>query len=480
MYRRRLSASIFALLLASAPAFAEPATSEGAKTLGESFAAYFGRSAVEQGIIAVTPQGDDYKVSIDLQRAIDGLGIPGGGIKLDAFSFLTTPQQGGAWKVAADAFPNASLHLSIPDGDYDGSLMMRGFKFAGVYDPKLAAFVNASNTIDAIDVRWTAKDADVSLEEAGYVLEMQSSEADGGAVNSKFHHALKSVLETVKVAPNGKTPMNVVYKVGPITSDGTAEGVRSRSMLDLWAFLVGLGGIEKAADHQDELKSRLNALLPLWTSSKVAASIDGVSVQMPFGQVSVKSFGERVAVTGIAPHGEFEIGLKIDGLTLPTALLPSWSVPLLPDLLDANVKFSADGLDQIAKTAIAEADFRDDPPLSEDSQDKLAGMWRSANPRVTIQPSRMTSPNYALAVQGEFALSGAKPTGHVTIEAQGFDKSVAVVQAAAQSNPQLQQVLAALTIAKGLAKTGADGKLTWDIALAEGGAVTINGQSIGK
>src|SRR5437879_3901387 len=143
MYRRRLSASIFALLLANAPAFAEPATSEGAKALGESFATYFGHSAVEQGIIAVAPQGDDYKVTVDLQRVVDGLGIPGGGLKLDAMSFLTTPQQGGTWKVAADAFPNASLHLSIPDGDYEGSLRMPGYKFTGVYDPKLATFLTA-------------------------------------------------------------------------------------------------------------------------------------------------------------------------------------------------------------------------------------------------------------------------------------------------------------------------------------------------
>jgi hypothetical protein len=368
--------------------------------------------------------------------------------------------------------------MSIPDGDFDGSLMMKGFKFAGVYDPKLAAFVNATNTVDAIDVRWAAKGADISLEESGYSLQLESADAGGGAVTSKVHHTLKSVLESVKITADGKAPMNVVYKVGPITSDGTAEGMRGRSMLDLWAYLVGLGGVEKAAEHQDELKSRLTALLPLWTSTKVVASIDGVTADLPFGQIGVKSFVERVALSGVVPHGEFEIGLKMDGLTLPTALLPSWSVPLLPNLLDTDVKFAVEGLDQMAKAVIADMDLNKDPPLSEESQDKLAGMWQSGNPKVLIQPSRIASPNYTLTVQGELTLKGEKPSGQVTIEADGFDKSLALVQAAAQANPQLQQVLQGLAIAKGLAKAGADGKLSWQIALAADGGVTVNGQKV--
>jgi hypothetical protein len=417
-------------------------------------------------------------VSIDLQRFIDGLGIPGGGIKVSALSFLTTPQQGGTWKVAADSFPNASLHLSIPEGNYDGSLMMRGFKFAGVYDPKLAAFLTATNTVDAIDVRWAAKDIDVSLEEAGYVVNLESSDAGGGAANSKVRHTLKSVLETVKATHDGKTPVNIVYKVGPITSDASAEGVRSRGMLDLWAFLVGLGGADNITQHQDELKSRLTNLLPLWTSTKVSATIDGVAVQLPFGDVSVKTIVERVALSGIVPHGEFELGLKIDGLSLPTALLPSWSVPLLPNLLDTNVKFAVDGLDQIAKTAIADFDLNEDPPLSEESQEKLAGMWLIGNPKIVIQPSRIASPNYTVSLQGELTIKGEKPSGHVTIEADGFDKSLALVQAAAQANPELKQVIAGLGMAKSLAKAGADGKLSWEVVLSADGGVAINRQKV--
>ena len=90
------------------------------------------------------------------------------------------------------------------------------------------------------------------------------------------------------------------------------------------------------------------------------------------------------------------------------------------------------------------------------------------------------SPNYAVSVAGEFAAIGPMPTGKVTIEAEGFDKSFAIVQAAAQGNPQLQQVLMGLGVAEGLAKPGPGDKLTWEIALGADGAVSVNGQKMGK
>jgi hypothetical protein len=480
MRRLSIKASVLAFLLASAPAFAEPATPEGAKALGQSFAAYFGQSSLEQGIIAVAPQGDDYKVTIDLQRVIDMVGLPAGSVTLAPLSFLTAPQPGGTWKVGADGFPNLGFRMSTPDGDYSGSLALNNYKLAGVYDPKLATFLTMSNTVDTIDVKWAAKDAEVALQESGYAVDFQSSDAGGGAVSGKMRHTLKSLLETVTASGKGGAGgMRIVYKVGPMTSDGTIEVMKSRAMLDLWAFLVS-EGLEHVLEHQDELKDRLTAMLPLWEQSQVTLALDGVSAELPFGEIKIGSFGERLAMTGLVPHGAFELGLKLDGLTIPAALLPAWAAPLLPSLVDTNLKFTLDGLDEMAKLAIAEVDFSDDPPLSDEAQEKLADLYRKGNPKLVIAPSRVASPNYVVSLSGEFSAVGPKPTGKVTIEAEGFDKSFAILQAAAQGNPQLQQALMGLGVAKGLAKPGPDGKLSWEIALGEDGAVSVNGQKMGK
>jgi hypothetical protein len=482
----RWSASILAILLASAPALAEPATQEGAKALGESFAAYFGRTAVDQGIIAVTPQGEDYKVTVDPQRVIDGLGLPAGSVKLGALSFLTAPQPDGTWKVGMDGFPSVDVHVATPEGEVGGSLALNGYRFEGVYDPKLAAFLTAKGTVDLIDVKWMTQGMEVSLQEAGYLLEMQASDAGGGAVSAKTHHAVKSVVETVKVTPPAKpgtpqaAPISIVYTLGAMTGDGSMEGMRSRAALNLWAFLVGLEGIEHVVEHQDELKTQLLAILPLWSNAEATVSLDGVSAQFPFGSIGLKTLGERLAFSGLTSQGAFELGLKLDGLTLPAPLIPSWSKPLVPTLLDVGFKITIEGLDEIARTLIEDLDLEADPPLSEESQTKLEDMLASGSPKLVIAPSRLTSPSFDISVEGEMALTKPKPSGKITIEADGFDKSLAIVQAAAQSDPKLQQVLTGLTMVKGLAKQSPDGKPSWVLEYSVDGVFTVNGQKMGK
>ena len=63
-------------LLAPPPAFAESATSEGAKALAQSLAPYFGQSAFDRGLITVAPKGEAYELSFDLQGIVDGFGLP--------------------------------------------------------------------------------------------------------------------------------------------------------------------------------------------------------------------------------------------------------------------------------------------------------------------------------------------------------------------------------------------------------------------
>jgi hypothetical protein len=483
MRRHYLSASLFALLVAATPVRAQPATSEGAKALAESFALYFGHGALDQGIIAVTPQGEDYKVVIDLQKAVDQLGLPPGTATLGAMSILTTPQPGDKWKVAMDGFPNLALHMSTPDGDVTGSLASTGYKFEGVYDPKLAAFLTAKGSIDLIDLKYSAQGADASLQEEGIAFDVTSTDAGNGAVNATTHQTMKGLSETVKASSNGKQggaglPITISYKVGPMTGDASIEAMHGRAMLDLWAYLVSLGGPQEALEHQDELKEKLSAIFPIWNDLKVTVALNGITAGLPFGEIKMNSFSEKIAMSGLVPHGELGLGLRFEGLSLPPGLLPAWAGPLLPNLFDSDVKFTLEGLDEIAKTALEEADFSDDPPLSDDAQEKLGELWHGGHPKLLVDGLKLTSPSYDIAAQGELAITDPKPTGKFTITIDGFDKAFAIVQSAAKSEPMAQQALPGLALVKGLAKAGPNGKLSWEIALDADGGVSVNGQKM--
>ena len=66
----------------------------------------------------------------------------------------------------------------------------------------------------------------------------------------------------------------------------------------------------------------------------------------------------------------------------------------------------------------------------------------------------------------------------ITVDATGFEKVTAALQAAAETDPQASQILQAAQMAQGLAKAQPDGRLVWEIDGKEDGSVSINGAMV--
>ncbi|MBB4565969.1 hypothetical protein [Rhizobium leucaenae] len=66
----------------------------------------------------------------------------------------------------------------------------------------------------------------------------------------------------------------------------------------------------------------------------------------------------------------------------------------------------------------------------------------------------------------------------MTVFARDLDKTIAAVQDAAKTEPDLSQLSFGLMMAKGFAKTDPDGRARWDVSIADDESVTINGQAI--
>jgi hypothetical protein len=75
-------------------------------------------------------------------------------------------------------------------------------------------------------------------------------------------------------------------------------------------------------------------------------------------------------------------------------------------------------------------------------------------------------------------VTGNKPSGKITITAKNFDNTVTAIKGVtALATPQM---LAGLTMAKGLGKAGADGATVWVVEYAVDGAIKLNGLPLGK
>ena len=99
----------------------------------------------------------------------------------------------------------------------------------------------------------------------------------------------------------------------------------------------------------------------------------------------------------------------------------------------------------------------------------------------TLEFPRISAASGVYDVEVSGALKGS--TKHhpsyslqATILARNFDRTVAAIQDAAKTDPQLNSVSFSLIAATGFAKTDPDGRLRWDVTMDEDRTVTVNGQ----
>ena len=70
----RFALAAACLALATA-AQADPATPEGAKAIADAYAAYLSPAALEKGFVTVKPDGEDYVVAFDMEKALAAMKV---------------------------------------------------------------------------------------------------------------------------------------------------------------------------------------------------------------------------------------------------------------------------------------------------------------------------------------------------------------------------------------------------------------------
>ena len=304
-------------MLAPPPAFAESATSEGAKALAQSLAPYFGQSAFDHGLITIAPKGEAYELNFDLQGIVDGFGLPlpKDAVRIGRYSLLVAPLPDGSWKVTSDNFPKVDIKGPTPQGDMAASLSASGSVFEGVFDPKFAAFLSFTQKIPTFDVKARAPNSDVAATATDVEAQLQGKGLADGSVSGKFQETFRHVVETVKMTPAAKpngppsSPVNVSYDIGPITYDGAFENLRTKEFRDLFAFLIAHHDQELVA-LQDELKDKILATFPLWKNIDATVKVENLALDTALGRFGAKSVVQSLHQTGLVAQAAMELGVQ--------------------------------------------------------------------------------------------------------------------------------------------------------------------------
>ena len=94
---------------------------------------------------------------------------------------------------------------------------------------------------------------------------------------------------------------------------------------------------------------------------------------------------------------------------------------------------------------------------------------------ISLNPSSIDNDVYSVKVEGSMAAGpAALPTGKAKITAKGIDEIMKVIQEA-PLEAGIAQGAALVVVAKGMAKTEAEGSLTWNVESSPDGKVLVNG-----
>jgi hypothetical protein len=229
------------------------------------------------------------------------------------------------------------------------------------------------------------------------------------------------------------------------------------------------------------LKSLLKAALPVWHRIEGAYDLKDFSVTTPVGSFDASHLAVGFGMDGVSQDGSVDYAITASGLKVPTALIPSWIVPLLPTDVDLHFGGAGIALDRIAEKAIDGLDLDRDPPIAPEVQDAIQAEFMAHLPKVVMQKSTISNGDTTVSMQGEMTFPRGradKPDATVTIDVKGYDKITDALQEAAKTEPQASQVFTGALMAKGFGKAMPDGSLEWAVTVKADGSVSINGATL--
>lgn len=478
---RLIPALAFGLALAG-PASAQTAPSDaGAKALGEDLAAYFGTSALEKKVVTVVPEDKGYRITFAPNLAIAPLLQAGSKVEVAPYSLLAIERSDGDWDVSSKDPLAVSFDVVVEGKRQTGDYRLEAGGFSGVYSPKLGAFLSGTADFPGGTMKASDPSSDVSATFGAIRSEMTAKETGPGTIDGNVGQTMAKLNETVAIKgdPEAGMPASTIdVAMADLTSTSKMTGLKSRAMLDLWAFLVAHADQAAIAKDQETLRGLLGGALPLWKNIQGDSEFKDFKVASAFGSFSAKTLKSNLSMDGISTSSSLSYGFELTGLSAESPMMPGWAPSLMPQEVSLNIKLEGADLETPAKRLIAEYDLSKDPVLSEETSAALLAGFTRQPPRLLIEKSRLASRDLDLTVEGQFLFNAEQPESDVTIEAKGLDKVISTLQTEAAKDPSVNEVVGMLALAQGFAKPLPEGRSQWVVSTKADGSVILNGNQI--
>ncbi len=465
------------LVLSATPAFAQAVDPNGADALKANLARYLGTTVFDEGVVAITPDGDAYKVEVEFDKLVS-LFPAQDVLKLDVEPYILRlkPRPDATWDVSGGFAPDGKVEIKTETGTQTSEWTLADDSLSGIYDPALASFSTATGTTGPLTALTTDPNSRSDFTAASGSFTMQSSKNPTRGIDFTALQTLAQTVQTMQF-PAKELGMDVpvVIRSPEMSYSSGATGFQAQPMLDLLAFAVANPDEEKVKAEQAQLKTLLRAVLPLWDRMTGTYGWRELSVGTPLGIFSSSNATVEVAMDGVRKDASISYAMRLEDLEVPDGVAPPWSTKLLPQDIDLNFGGVGIDLEGPATTAIEALDLSRDPPIPDAVGQEIVAQFMADPPKFVLSRSVISNPSTEISAEGEMTFAGGKPAATATVEVAGFDAALQAIQEASATVPEAQQIQLVALAAKGFAKTLPDGRLQWVIDMAADGAVTVNG-----
>lgn len=467
------------LIFASTAVWSE-ATDDGAAHLVEVFQTYLGAT---EGVVAVEVDGDDYRLTIDAAPLVALAVEAGGSASLTPMVMTLTDNGDGTWAVAQDQA--LRLAFSIP-GAVDVVEEVGSMTWEGVFDEALMTFTSGTGEMSDIKVAQTFSDPNsdpnsgqmaVEVSVASVTFDMTGGAGATGGADNTVNITMTGLTETITTpSAEGEPPIAVAVTLASLSETVTMKGMRPDAIYKIMAWFVAHPSEDAMKAGKADMKSILQAGLPLFEVMSASGTATDLAVTSPIGLVSVAEIGFAIDLNGVVAEGKFREAITLSGVTLPEGIIPPWAAPILPQTFSIDVQVTDFDPAAAADLVLGLLTLPDgaEPDAGFD-ETLLAALLPNKTVTIGLNPGALTGDGYELTYEGAMVVGPQSPipTGTALITLTGIEKLQAALDAA--PDDVKGQAMMGVGMAQGMAKPGANGELVWEIDASTPGSLSVNG-----
>ena len=461
------------------PLAAAEINDQGARKLRDDLSHYLPDEVRNGGFLTVIPSGERYEIKYDFAKLLGDIGSRDFSISgLTPFSVFAAPVNGGLWKLNSDSDLNVSIQGKMPDGkSTDLTYSVTDAVFSGIFDPAISYLRSGEMTSGPIRIvsKTGAEELEASFAAMNYSL-TSTGAAIAGATDFRGKGAFSRFYERVTTAEN--PPIQI--RAESLDFDVGVEGVVPEKIRNLVSFGLELVKNEKPSQAElAELKKLIRGAMPFFSSLSEKITFNRFVVASQIGDFELGKLDYTLAMTEPSEATRIGFGIGVENISAPPGLIPELYAQLVPEIAEIQMGITDLNFTRFVDT-LMEIDLSTSGPLPE-AQSARLGEAFLPDGQIKIDFPKVVAKSPLYDVEASGAMSGYpdqkdRYTLETSIFARDVDKLIQYFQQAAKADPQFNQVSFAVMMAKGMAKTEADGRLRWDIKFEDGKSLTVNGQ----